>query len=68
MRENILKLSQQKEEKTIWYQNQIVILKVFYRNVSRNRNEKKKKKKKCDKKKLVKKEKKKKKKNRDTYE
>ena len=44
MRENILKLSQQKEEKTIWYQNQIVILKVFYRNVSRNRNEKKNKK------------------------
>ena len=42
MRENILKLSQQKEEKTIWYQNQIVILKVFYRNVSRNRKKKQK--------------------------
>ena len=48
MRENILKLSQQKEEKTIWYQNQIIILKVFYRNVSRNRNGKKQKQKKTE--------------------
>ena len=36
----ILNLSQQKDEKTIWYQNQIIILQIFDRKCIINRNEK----------------------------
>ena len=36
----ILNLSQQKEEETIWYHNQIIIPKVFDRKFISSRNEK----------------------------
>ena len=36
----ILNLSQQKDEKTIWYQNQIIILQIFDRKCIINGNEK----------------------------
>ena len=36
----ILNLSQQKEEETIWCENEIIILKVFYRKLISNSNEK----------------------------
>ena len=36
----ILNLSQQKDEKNIWYQNQIIILQIFDRKCIINRNEK----------------------------
>ena len=35
----ILNLSQQKEEETIWYHNQIIIPKVFHRKFISSRNE-----------------------------
>ena len=36
----MLNLSQQKGKETIWCKNQFIILKIFYKKISSNRNEK----------------------------